>query len=126
MRLTVTAAGPADPDEVWDRYMHPDRWAQWSPQITSVDYPDAAISTGGRGTVHGPCGLGVAFEIIDVDAEKRSWSWHVAVAGVRLTLHHDVSAQRSGTRTGLGIDGPAPVVVLYAPIARLALGRLVR
>lgn len=133
MKLEVSATGPAKPDTVWDRYRHPAQWSGWSPQILSVDYPgrvratpDASITTGGRGTVHGPCGIGVAFEVLDVDDDKRCWSWRVAAAGVTLILVHDVAAHHSGSTTGLRIDGPAPVVVLYAPIARLALGRLVR
>ena len=70
MKLTVAASGAADPDIVWDRYVHPARWREWSPQIRSVDYPDQTIGAGGRGTVHGPCGVGVAFEILAVDDEQ--------------------------------------------------------
>ena len=76
--------------------------------------------------MHGPCGVGVAFEILAVDHDKRCWTWRVTVAGVTLVLGHDVFAQRSGSRTTLDIAGPAPVVIGYAPIARIALGRLVR
>ena len=126
MRLTVEASGPADPDTVWDRYVHPERWHEWSPQIRSVDYPDSTIGAGSVGTVHGPCGIGVAFEILAVDDERRCWSWQVTVAGVTLQLGHDVLAQGSGCRTTLDISGPAPVVVGYAPIAKVALARLVR
>lgn len=126
MKLTVSAAGSADPDEVWDRYTRPSRWSQWSPQIRSVDYPGEVIAPGGAGTVHGPCGLPVGFEILDVDHDKRRWSWTVRQAVVRLTLQHAVTPQGTGTGTELIIDGPAPIVLGYAPIARIALGRLVR
>lgn len=126
MKLTVAASGGADPDVVWDRYVHPARWSEWSPQIRSVDYPDPTIGAGGRGAVHGPCGVGVAFEILAVDGDKRCWAWRVRVAGIRLELGHDVFQQGSGSRTTLDISGPAPVVIGYAPIARIALGRLVR
>jgi len=126
VKLTVAASGTAGPDVVWDRYVHPARWSEWSPQIRSVDYPDPTIATGGRGTVHGPCGVGVAFEILAVDHETRCWAWRVSVAGVTLVLGHDVLAQGSGTRTRLDITGPAPVVIGYVPVARIALGRLVR
>ena len=124
--MTVAAAGPAAPQEVWDRYQYPARWSGWAPQIRSVDYPDPEISPGGRGTVHGPCGVAVAFEILDVDHERHQWSWRVTVAGIALTLQHGVAAEKSGSRTDLTVDGPAPVVLGYIPIARIALGRLVR
>jgi hypothetical protein len=43
-----------------------------------------------------------------------------------LRLEHTVEpGPGSGTRTGLVVDGPAPVVMAYAPVARLALHRLV-
>ncbi len=130
MKVTVSASGAADPDAVWDRYIHPARWPEWSPQIVSVDYPDAAIGVGGAGTVHGPCGVAVSFEILAIDNEKRYWSWRVKIVGISLTLDHDVRAvhteKAAGTVTTLAINGPAPLVVGYAPIARLALGRLVR
>ena len=126
MKLTISATGAADPDEVWDSYVHPSRWSRWSPQIRSVDYPDKVIAAGGNGTVHGPCGMPVAFDILDVDHEKRGWSWAVRIAVVRLTLEHRVAAQGSRTVTELVIDGPAPIVLGYAPIARIALARLVR
>jgi len=43
-----------------------------------------------------------------------------------LVLHHEVVTQGTGSRTTLDISGPAPIVVGYAPIARIALSRLVR
>jgi hypothetical protein len=39
----------------------------------------------------------------------------------RLTIAHEVA----DGRTAVEIDGPAPLVIAYAPVARLALSRLV-
>jgi hypothetical protein len=128
VRLTVAASGPARPDAVWERYIRPARWAEWSPQIRSVDYPDATLGAGGRGVVHGPCGVGVDFEILEVDSARRCWSWRVTVTGIVLILGHTVRARGTGpgTTTTLDLQGPAPLVLGYLPIARIALGRLVR
>lgn len=130
MKLTISAAGPAEPDVVWDRYIRPVCWAEWSPQIRSVDYPDDTLGPGGTGVVHGPCGVAVTFDILDVDTEKRCWSWRVRLPGSTLQLAHEVGpadgAGTTATRTVLHITGPAPIVLGYAPIARFALGRLVR
>lgn len=90
-----------------------------------MDYPDPTIAAGGCGTVHGLCGVGVAFEIVAIDHDKRCWSWRATVAGITLILGHDVLTHGSGGRATLDISGPAPVVIGYAPIARVALGRLV-
>lgn len=129
MKVSVSASGSADPETVWDRYVRPARWPQWSPQIRSVDYPGEVIAAGGHGVVHGPCGVPVAFEILEVDVDDHSWRWQVTLVGITLTLDHVVAAGpagAAGTTTRLDITGPAPVVLAYAPIARLALGRLVR
>ena len=133
MKLTVGATGRAGVDEVWDRYIHPQRWSEWSPQISSVDCSDETIRAGSIGTVHGPCGIGVDFEILQVDQENRCWSWRVHAAFVTLELVHRVlpgppgdQAGAVGSKTTLDISGPPPVVIGYAPIARLALSRLVR
>ena len=147
MRMTVRANGPAAPAAVWDRYVRPQRWSEWSPQIGSVDYPGEIIAAGGTGVVHGPCGVSVRFEIDEVDHDVRRWSWRVKVAGIAMSLGHSVAPAESesesesdgsatsattqaadgdGTTTTLVIEGPAPIVLGYAPIARIALERLVR
>jgi hypothetical protein len=126
MKLVVGAAGSADPGVAWDRYLRPDRWSEWSPQISSVAYPDVEIADGGQGTVQGPCGIGLDFEILNVDVENRCWSWRVRPVGIELIMKHAVFAEGSGCRSTLEINGPLPVIAGYAPIARIALGRLVR
>ncbi len=130
MRAGVAASGPAAPDAVWDRYIHPGRWHEWSPQILAVDYPDDTLRAGGSGTVHGPCRIAVDFEVLAIDSEKHCWSWRASVAGITLEMAHGVEAVidpgAAATRTTLDITGPAPMVLGYLPIARIALGRLVR
>ncbi|GAA2591392.1 hypothetical protein GCM10010435_82660 [Winogradskya consettensis] len=127
IRRDVVASGPLPADEVWDRYVRPRRWPEWSPQIRSVDYPADRLSPRTAGVVHGPFGLRVAFRILDVDelGPERSWSWSVSAIGVPLILRHTVMAIPAGTRTGLTVEGFAPVVLGYLPVARSALHRLV-
>ena len=127
MKLTLDATGPADPDDVWERYAAPAAWPSWSPQIRRVDFPGDRISAGASGRVHGPCGVAVDFEIVAVDEPARAWTWRVAgPLGVRMSLGHAVSADAGGSRATLAIDGSSPFVLGYAPIAQLALNRLVR
>lgn len=127
MQRSIAVTGPAPPDLVWIRYVRPDRWPGWSPQIRGVDYPVDELAAGTAGVVRGPCALAVPFEILAVDAGRRSWVWrvHPPVVGA-LTLVHGVEPAGSGTRTTLEVTGPAPVVAAYLPVARIALGRLVR
>ena len=127
MQRSVAVTGPAPPDLVWTRYVRPDRWPGWSPQIQGVDYPGDELVPDTAGVVRGPCALAVPFEILAIDPARRSWTWRVQppVVGA-LTLVHGVEPAGTGTRTTLDVTGPAPVVLAYLPVARFALGRLVR
>jgi hypothetical protein len=44
--VTLHATGAATPAEAWDRYAVPDRWPEWSPQITGVDVTAERIAQG--------------------------------------------------------------------------------
>lgn len=138
MKLTLRADGTAAPDEVWDRYLHPSRWSEWSPQISRVDTDGDVLTPGLGGTVRGPLGLAVPFRVEDVEADGavRSWTWRVSLGPVRLWLAHaviplDAAAGSTDpdirrTATTLEVRGAAPVVLAYAPAAQVALVRLVR
>ncbi|MGY1634467.1 SRPBCC family protein [Geodermatophilus sp. SYSU D01186] len=125
--MTLHATGPGAPADVWERYAVPARWPEWAPQITGVEVPVARLATGARGRVRGPLGLALPFVVDSVDEVTRRWSWTVSVGPARLRLLHWVAeGPDGGSTTGLRIDGPAPLVLGYAPLARLAIGRLVR
>ncbi|MCW2525234.1 MAG: hypothetical protein JWM76_94 [Pseudonocardiales bacterium] len=131
LTLILRASGPVQVADAWERYARPELWSSWSPQIRGVRYPHARIKNGATGRVIGPLGLRVGFEIQDVDEEAHRWSWRAAVGPVGIRLVHTVKeldrdANGAGTTTELRMVGPAPIVVTYAPIAQLALGRLVR
>jgi polyketide cyclase/dehydrase/lipid transport protein len=125
--LTLHATGPVGPGEVWERYAVPARWPEWAPQITGVEVPVARLAAGVRGRVRAPLGMALPFVVETVDEAARRWSWTVSVGPVRMHLLHWVTqGPGGGSTTGLRISGPAPLVVGYAPPARLAIGRLVR
>jgi Polyketide cyclase / dehydrase and lipid transport len=121
------ASGPLAPDRAWERYAVPALWSTWSPQISRVDATTSRIAPGTSGIVHGPLGVQVPFEVLDVDEAGRRWTWRVRAALVTLELLHSVIPRPDGgSNTKLEISGPAPVVLGYAPVAQLALRRLVR
>ncbi|MBM7806661.1 hypothetical protein JOD57_002498 [Geodermatophilus bullaregiensis] len=125
--LTLHATGPEAPGEVWERYARPARWPTWAPQILGVQVPEPRLTAGLQGRVRGPVGLTLPFVVESVDEAARRWSWTVSAGPVRLHLLHWVTeGPDGGSTTGLRITGPLPVVVGYAPLAQLAIGRLVR
>lgn len=128
--MLLRARGQVAPDEAWDRYDQPARWAEWSPQILRVDSSGPRLEPGLTGTVHAPLGVSVDFVVESVDPigtdGVRSWSWRVWRGPITLRLHHTVRSRLGGAETTLAIDGFAPVVLAYAPLAQLALVRLVR
>ncbi|MFH9011614.1 SRPBCC family protein [Streptomyces sp. NPDC017943] len=125
-RLTLHATGRASPEVVWERYACLDRWPAWSPQIKAVHCPERRLTAGSSGTVESVAGLRAVFGIETVDREGRRWSWRVRLGPVVLRLRHDVRAHPRGSTTTLAMDGPRLALLAYAPLARLALHRLVR
>ena len=128
MRRELTVEGGRDAPNVWDRYVRPARWPEWSPQISSVEYAFARLRHGTSGVVHGVGGVRVPFTVTGVDEADpahRSWSWQARVLGVGLAFEHVVEPASPGTLTRLVVTGPAPVVLGYLPVAWLALRRLV-
>lgn len=124
--LTIRARGTATADEVWDRYADVRRWSEWAPQIRGVDADGTTLHAGLSGTVRPIVGPGVRFMVEDVDAAARTWAWRVRVGPVGLVRMHLVHGVESDGSTWLKVSGLLPVVAGYAPLARLALGRLVK
>jgi hypothetical protein len=127
--LSLQAHGSAPVALVWERYADPALWSSWAPQIQRVDTGLPRLAAGGTGTVragllHRPT-LGIPFRVLAVDEAAREWSWEARLGPLRLRLEHGVTAHVDGSATWLRVHGPLPVILVYAPVARIALGRLV-
>jgi hypothetical protein len=127
--LTLRAHGPASEALAWERYADPALWSTWAPQIQRVDTQLTRLAAGGTGTVRAGLlphpTIGVPFQVLAVDEAAREWAWEVHVGPVRLRLEHGVTAHPDGSATWLRVHGPRLVLLGYAPVARIALGRLV-
>ncbi|MCW2849689.1 MAG: hypothetical protein JWR90_3663 [Marmoricola sp.] len=128
--LTLHAHGVADLTLAWERYADPALWSTWAPQIQRVDTTMDRLAAGGAGTVRAGLlprpTLGVPFEVLAVDEMAMQWAWRAHLGPVSLHLVHGVTAHPSGCATWLRVTGPLPVILGYAPVARFAIGRLVR
>jgi hypothetical protein len=124
---TLEVTGPLDPQAVWERYAVPDRWPEWSPQISRVEMSAPRLVSGATGRVHAPLGVSFPFVVDSVDERARRWSWTVRLGLVKIRLEHWVDdGPDGGTTTGLRVRGPLPLAAGYAPAALVALHGLVR
>ncbi len=119
------ARGRAAPELAWERYEQIALWPTWSPQIRRVTADQPRIALGVTGVVGVPGGLGLPFTVTAVDAATRTWTWVVRLGPVVMTLNHEVHSEGPGSGTVLVMEGPDPVLLGYAPVAWVALRRLV-
>ncbi|WP_432571697.1 SRPBCC family protein [Kineococcus sp. SYSU DK005] len=124
MGLLLVARGPRDAGAAWEDYAVPARWPSWSPQVTGVRACAPRIAAGVRGAVRAPLGVRVPFEVTAVDEAARTWCWQVGAGPLRAELEHRVLAVPGGSVTELRLS-PALLCAPYAPLAQLALRRLV-
>lgn len=127
--LNLQAHGVAPVTKAWERYADPTLWSTWSPQIQRVETTMDRLVAGGTGTVRAGLlawpTIGVPFEVLEVDEPAMEWTWRARLGPVSLRLEHGVTAHLRGSTTWLRVHGPRAVILGYAPVARLALGRLV-
>ena len=121
----VEVTGRATPAVAWERYADLDAWPTWAPQIRAAEADGRRLAQGRTGTVRVVGGLAVPFAVLAVDEAAMTWSWVARVGPLTMTLHHDLALDPRGTRAGLVLDGPLPLVAAYAPLTRLPLSRLV-
>lgn len=128
MEITIDATGSAPAGAVWERFMDPDRWSSWAPQIQGVEYSGYRLTADTSGRVRGPLWTRIDFEVTSVDEAGWTWSWNAWLKHRSLGLHltHGVSSRQEGSRTWLTVVGSPAFVLPYAPVAKLALMQLVR
>ncbi|MGA5323289.1 SRPBCC family protein [Streptomyces seoulensis] len=126
MRHTVTVAGPAAPDVVWERYARYEEWAHWAPHLRAVRTEGDVIRPGARGEVEVAGFLRGRFEVTEVDEAKGAWAWKVNFLGIPVLVGHTMRPQDTGTRVAVHLTAPVPVPLVYAPMVDWALHRLTR
>jgi hypothetical protein len=123
--FTLRAHGDQFVDDVWERYVEPDRWPEWAPQIKSVSASADRLAVGVTGMVQPLIGPSIPFTVTAFDEAQRSWSWRVGWSIFAVNLDHSVSHHDVGSATNLRVRGLSFVVVPYLPLAQIALRRLV-
>lgn len=120
MRRVLTAESTAAPEAAWSLIAEPRRWSQWAPHLRgawNLGTPEVEAGRLGAAKLLGI--VPVPARILDVDP-GRAWTWRVGP----LTLVHAVDPRPSGSRVSMILDGPAPIVLAYAPVVQLLTNRL--
>ena len=125
--MRIEASGPRPADDAWEQYTRTSAWPEWAPQIRGVRGVSGRIAPGDRGVVYGPFPLRVPFTIVSVDPTARRWTWRVGVGPLSVVLDHGIDRPVAfeGCTAWADVHAPALLVRAYAPLARLALRRLV-
>ena len=103
--MLVEAHGPAGAAEAWRRFTTPATWSSWAPLIRDVGASDDVLAVGTTGTVHGPPGLAVDFEVTAVDPVLRSWSWRVGRGPAAVTMEMRSASQLSAAVRAASLIG---------------------
>jgi hypothetical protein len=118
--LRLVRRGPASKYEIWARYRDPQRWPGWAPCLREVR-ASGTLRSGLEGEIVGPLGVKAQFDVLEVDEAHGQWTWVMGSGSLRFRVEHEVEEGMAG----LVLTGPFPVLLLHAPLARIALGRLV-
>lgn len=122
MRRTETAESAAPPEAAWSLIARPSRWPEWAPHIRGawgLGQPEVQAGKLGAAKLAGI--VPVPAKVTEVEP-GRSWTWRVGV----LTLVHAVEPRPGGSRVSMTLDGPAPIVLAYAPLVGALTRRLAR
>lgn len=123
--IAFWATGPRAVEDVWRDYVDPQRWSRWAGHIVGVRGLGSPVRPGDTGWVLGRFGARVQAEILEVDDERRCWSWRVGLGPARVRMRHRVEPRDGGSRATVVIDAPAALLRGYRPLAVAALRRLV-
>jgi uncharacterized protein YndB with AHSA1/START domain len=135
VRTYRAPAAGVDPDLLWRLLATPDQWPRWSPHIMRVTeghgVPPGPLRIGQALRIHGPWPVAVPARITALVPGRR-WDFDVTLpVGVRVRAAHEVVDDPTAVVVTMRAAGPAmrllggPALLVYAPLAELALRRLV-
>jgi carbon monoxide dehydrogenase subunit G len=99
--FSISADIKATPQRVWDVLSDGERWAEWTPSVTSVEILDKPLRVGSRAMIRQPELPPGKFKVTALDP-GRSFTWASGVPGiVYVHAHHSVEPAPGGARVTL-------------------------
>ena len=91
----------ATPERVWEVMYDAERWAEWTPSVTSVQILDKPMEVGSRAIIRQPELPEAKFKVTALEP-GRSFTWVTGIPGfVFAHAHHTVEPTPSGARATL-------------------------
>jgi hypothetical protein len=118
-RIAIGREIGAPASDVWAAFARPDRWHEWGPPVTGVDYDGEAVAAGTAGRVRAFGLVWVPFRV--TSAADRSWTWTVGGVAPPADGHRVEDLDEERCRAVLELPPWAP---WYLPLCALALWNL--
>ncbi|HZI29211.1 MAG TPA: SRPBCC family protein [Gemmatimonadaceae bacterium] len=97
----ISADINATPQRVWEVLSDGERWAEWTPSVTSVEILDKPLRVGSHAMIRQPELPPAKFKITALDP-GRSFTWASGIPGiVYVHAHHSVEPAPNGSRATL-------------------------
>lgn len=113
----------ATPARLWEVLVDLERWPDWTPTVTSVERLDPGpLAIGSRTRLVQPRLRPAVWKVTELDQAKGVFVWKARSPGITITGCHFVIATTLGCRVTVSIEFSG----LFAPIARLTMGKLTR
>lgn len=93
----------ASPERVWEVMSDCERWAEWTPSVTSVELLDKPMRLGSRALIRQPQIPPGKFRVTALDP-GRSFTWATGVPGILFAhARHSIEPVPSGARVTLAL-----------------------
>lgn len=122
-RLEVRRAVDVPTAAAWDLLVETDRWPEWGPSVTDVDFDGDRIFEGASGRVRLPGGVWLPFEVDSFRAPAEDspgrWTWRIREIPATGHRVERITAQRCRVVFELPL-----LAAGYAPVCYRALDRI--
>jgi hypothetical protein len=116
--FSITVEIQAAPETVWGVMSEVERWAEWTPSVTSIRRLDQGpLAVGSRARVRQPKLLPALWRVTELEA-GRGFNWVTTGPGIHVTGRHWVEPYANGSRATLSLT--------FAGLIGPLVGRLTR
>ena len=125
-RFVIMTDIAAPPERVWQVMSDVERWAEWTPSVTSVTRQEGApFGVGTRVMIRQPKFPPAVWTVTAIEP-GRSFTWVAAGPGFRSVGTHRVDAAPTGSRATLSLELEGPLGGLFGRLTRGITERYIR